>query len=409
MEYSTLEAWQEISETGIIYSLGSLYGMFEGLVDPRKPKGKRYHLLTLLVIILLGKLCGKDRPMEIADWAKNHATELVELMKLDRPWMPHHNTIRRVFQYIISATEFDRLVQAYHQQEQTGKGEVLSMDGKALRGTRIPGQESSDQVLSIYNGHEQLVLAQAPVDTKENEIPVARELLQQVSLKDKIVTADALHTQREVSDYIVKQGGDYIWPVKSNQPRLYEAIERLFAPDQPKPGFGKITTDFESSVKTNLGHGRLEKRTLQTSSMLNDYVDWPGASQVYRLERKFSWVRSGKVYRSTCEVEYGITSIPREEASPIQLLQIRRSHWLVETGLHYRRDVTFHEDATRMTIGDAGRNLATVHNLVIGLIKRSGFKNAAQARRYFEGHLEEAFQLLISTNSAPKPMGSQVV
>ena len=58
MEYSILEAWQRISETGIIYSIGSLYGMFEGWVDPRKPKGKRYHLLTLMVIILLAKLCG---------------------------------------------------------------------------------------------------------------------------------------------------------------------------------------------------------------------------------------------------------------------------------------------------------------------------------------------------------------
>jgi predicted transposase YbfD/YdcC len=409
MEYSTLEAWQEISETGIVYSLGSLYGMFEQWADPRKPKGKRYHLLTLLVIILLAKLCGKDRPMEIADWAKNHTGELVEMLKLDRSWMPHHNTIRRVFQDIISAAEFDRLAQTYHQQEQCGRGSVLSMDGKALRGTRLPGHERSEQVLSVYNGCEQLVLAQASVATKENEIPVARQLLQQVTLKDKIVTADALHTQREVSAYIVKQGGEYIWPVKGNQPRLYEAIERLFVADQPKPGFGKITADFESVTKTNLGHGRLERRTLQTSSMLNDYLDWPGVSQVYRLERKFSWVRRGKVYRSTCEVEYGITSLTREEASPTKLLQIRRSHWLVETGLHYRRDVTFHEDATRMTLGDAGRNLATVHNLVIGLIKRAGFKNAAQARRYFEGHLEEAFQLLISTRSTPRPHASQVV
>lgn len=409
MEYSTLKAWQEISKTGVIYNLGSLYGMFEVWVDPRKAKGKRYHLLTLMMIILLAKLCGKDRPMEIADWAKNHTVELVKLMRLDHSWMPHHNTIRRVFQYVISATEFDRLVETYQQQEQSGIEEVLSMDGKVLRGTRIPEQESSAQVLSIYNGSEQMVMAQAPVETKENEIPVARELLKRVPLKDKIVTADALHTQREVSAYIVEQGGDYIWPVKGNQLHLYEAIERLFAPDQPKPGFGKITTDFESSAKTNLGHGRLEKRTLQTSSMLNDYLDWPGVNQVYRLERKFSWIRRGKVYRNTCEVEYGITSLLREEASPMKLLQIRRSHWLVETGLHYRRDVTFQEDATRMTVGDAGRNLATVHNLVIGLIKRAGFKNAAQARRYFEGHLEEAFHLLISTRQTAKPQCYQVV
>jgi hypothetical protein len=133
--------------------------------------------------------------------------------------------------------------------------------------------------------------------------------------------------------------------------------------------------------------------------MLNDYLDWPGVGQVYRLERKFTWIRQGRVYKTSCEVEFGITSLSREKASPGKVLAVRRTHWLVETGLHYRRDVTFHEDATRMTIGAAGRILAIVHNLVLGLLKMAGFTNAAQGRRWFAGHLQEAFTLLIAGNS----------
>src|SRR3990170_911939 len=336
---------------------------------------------------------------EIADWAKNHSEELAHLLKLKRSWMPHHNSIRRVFQDVLDEAEFDHMAQEYSQQEQTGKGEVLSMDGKALRGTRIAGQEGSNYVLSIYNVAEQQVVAQAAVDSKENEIVAAPRALEQVCLAGKIVTGDALHTQRAISAQIVERGGHYLWPVKENQPRLYEDIQRLFAPDKPKPGFGKITTDFLSASKTNYGHGRLEKRTIQTSAMLNDYVDWPEVGQVYRLERKFDWVRQGKVYKTSSEIEYGITSLSRDQASPAKVLRIRRQHWLIETGLHYRRDVTFHEDATRMTIAAAGRILATVHNLVLGLIKRAGYINAAQARRYFEGHIAEAFALLITVNS----------
>jgi len=312
--------------------------------------------------------------------------------------MPHHNTIRRVFQDIVEEAEFDRLAQEYSQQEQMGEGDVLSMDGKALRGTRIAGQEGSDYVLSIYNVAEQQVVAQAAIDSKENEIVAAPRVLEQVGLAGKIVTGDALHTQRAISEQIVERGGHYLWPVKENQPRLYEDIQRLFAPDKPKPGFGKITTDFLSTSKVNWGHGRLEKRTIQTSAMLNDYLDWPGIGQVYRLERKFDWVRQGKVYKTSSEIEYGITSLGRDQASPAKVLRIRRQHWRIETGLHYRRDVTFHEDATRMTIAAAGRILATVHNLVLGLIKRAGYINAAQARRYFEGHIPEAFALLITVN-----------
>lgn len=399
MEYSTLERWQGIGESGVVYELGSLYDRFQWIYDPRKAKGKRYGLITLLVLIFLAKLCGKDRPGEIADWAKNHAEELAQLLKLRRTWMPHHNTIRRVFQDILDEAEFDRLAQEYSQQEQSNEGEVLAMDGKALRGTRIGGQEGRDYVLSVYNVADQQVVAQVAVDRKENEIVAAPRALEEVSVVGKIVTGDALHTQRAISAQIVERGGHYLWPVKENQPRLYEDIRRLFAPEKPKPGFGQITTDFLSARKVNLGHGRIEKRSIQTSAMLNDYVDWPGVGQVYRLERKFAWIRRGKVYKTSCEIEYGITSLSRDQASPAKVLQVRRKHWLVETGLHYRRDVTFHEDATRMTIGAAGRILATVHNLVLGLIKRAGYKNAAQARRYFEGHILHAFTLLTSVNS----------
>jgi predicted transposase YbfD/YdcC len=398
MEYSTLQPWQEIGETGVIHDKDSLYGRFHHICDPRKAKGKQYSLVTLLVVIFLAKLVGKDKPDEIADWARNHADELAELLELKHNRMPSHSTIRRVFHTILDDAEFDRMAQAYNQQEQTEKGQVLSMDGKALRGTRIAGQERSNQVLSLYATQNQLVLAQAAVDTKENEIVAAPRVLQQVSIAGKVITGDALHTQRAISAMIVEQGGDYLWPVKTNQPRLYEDIERLFAPDNPKPGFGQISTDFRSVTKVNYGHGRLEKRTIQTSSMLNDYLDWPGLGQVYRLERKFDWVRQGKVFKTSCEIEYGITSLSDRQASPARVLQVRREHWFVETGLHYRRDVTFREDDTRMTIGAAGRILATVHNLVIGLIKRAGYSNAAKARRYYDGHIQDAFGLLITIN-----------
>lgn len=399
MEYSTLERWQEVGESGVVHDLGSLYDRFQGMRDPRKAKGKRYSLVTLLMLIFVAKLCGKDRPGEIADWAKNHAEELAVQLKLERTWMPHHNTIRRVFQHILDEADFAHLAQEYSQQEPSGAGEVWAMDGKTLRGTRIAGKESSDSVLSVYDVCEQRVLAQATVEGKENEIVAAPRVLAGVPVAGKIVTGDALHAQRAISEQIVERGGHYLWPVKENQPRLYEDLQRLFAPDQPKPGFGKIATDFLSASQVNLGHGRLERRSIQTSAMLNEYVDWPGLGQVYRLERRFAWVRQGQVYKTSQEVEYGITSLSREQASPLKVLQVRRQHWLVETGLHYRRDVTFHEDATRMTIGAAGRILAIVHNLVLSLIKRAGYKNAAQARRYFEGHIAEAVALLTTVRS----------
>jgi predicted transposase YbfD/YdcC len=379
---------------------GSLYDQFHQISDPRQAKGKVYSLVMLLMVIFLAKLCGKDKPGEIADWAHNHAEELADLLGLQSQRMPSHSTIRRVFHSIVDDEEFRWLAQAYSQHHQEEIGAVLALDGKTLRGTRVAGQEAGDHVLSVYDVTHQQVIAQAPVDSKENEIVVAPRVLETVPVAGKIVTADAMHTQRAISEHIVARGGHYLWPVKDNQPQLYQAIERLFTPQTPRPGFGKTPDDFLTASTLNLGHGRIEKRTIQTSALLNEYLDWPSVGQVYRLERHFQWLRRGEIYKTCREVELGITSLPRSQASPAHLLRTRRAHWGIETGLHYRRDVTFHEDATRMTIGAAGRILATVHNLVIALIKRVGYTNTAQARRYFEGHLNEAFGLLIT---APCP------
>ena len=192
MEYSTLEPRQGISETGIIYEVGSLYARFEQIDDPRKARGKRYSLVTLLVIIFLGKLCGQDSPLEIADWAANQAEKLVATLGLERMWMPHHNTIRRVYQDILSEAEFNQMAQEYSQQEHGGKREVLALDGKTLRGTGISAHKKNDHVLSLYGVESQHVLAQAKVDRKENEITAAPRVLKQVELSGRVVTGDAL-------------------------------------------------------------------------------------------------------------------------------------------------------------------------------------------------------------------------
>lgn len=102
--------------------------------------------------------------------------------------------------------------------------------------------------------------------------------------------------------------------------------------------------------------------------MLNDYIDWPGLGQVYRLERQFNWLRAGTGYKQTREIEYGIASLTRSEAIPLQVLHNRRAHWYIETGLHYRRDVTLREDVTRMTTGDMGSVMASINNFSLPYI-----------------------------------------
>ncbi|HSG42227.1 MAG TPA: ISAs1 family transposase [Anaerolineales bacterium] len=399
MHFSTGQIKQEYGATGVLYDVGSVYEGLSQLTDMRKARGKLYRLETVLMIIVMAKLCGNDKPVEIADWGKHHQEELVKLLQLERSKMPHHNTYRRIMAYTVYTEEIERLVGAYNQGGE--HGQVYALDGKAVRGMRRKEEAGNEYLLSVYDVEQGKVLSQVEVGRKENEITKAPKALKLAEIAQKVVTGDALHTQRGLAAQIIERQADYLFPVKENQSRLYKNIQALFAPEYPKPGFGKIQTDFLTSQKVNKGHGRIEKRTITTSEMLNPYATWPGLAQVYRLERQFQWRRNGVCYRTSCDVEFGITSLTRAKATPERLLAIRRKHWGIETGLHYRRDVTLNEDATRMTVGNTGKVMACINNLVLALIRQAEFQNAAQARRYFAAHIPKAFSLLTTPFSRP--------
>lgn len=113
-----------------------------------------------------------------------------------------------------------------------------------------------------------------------------------------------------------------------------------------------------------------------SSTGLNGYLDWPHAAQVCQLTRTIT--QKGQ---TTGEVEYAITSVPRSRADAAQLLTWWRDHWKIENQLHYVRDVTMGEDASRIRKASAPENLASVRNAAIGLLRRLGHPNIAAALR----------------------------
>jgi len=394
MDYTNLTPNQEIDENELVFDIGSLYHYFTRVLDTRKQKGKRYTLSSLLVLMVLAKLGGEDKPSGITDWVAERAEQLKGMRILARDEPPCHMTYRRTLQHIVDAQAFDALIQEYHQQRmETEREIILTMDGKTLRGTIPTGEMRGTHLLTVYAPRQGLVLVQAQVDQKENEIVVAPQVLNQVNLSGAIVIGDAMHTQREISRQIVTSGGDYLWFVKDNQPRTRWAIEKLFVHEICNLRQGApLSKEIQMFSKTTKGHGRIETRTIFVSTLLNDYLDWPYVAQVFRLER----VRWHNCYKGkTREVIYGLTSLTPHQASPKRLLKLTREYWGIENGLHYRRDVTLGEDATRMTKGQAGRNMAILNNLVLGLCLRHGHSNVAQARRHFCARPDMALQLLL--------------
>jgi predicted transposase YbfD/YdcC len=396
MESSTSNAAGAVAPpaTEFVVSLGSLYGYLAKLTDRRKRRGVRYPLATILVLVVLAKLCGQDKAYGIADWAQQRRSFLVEALRLKQGRLPHHSTYRRIFESVLSGEELERSLSEFiSQRPPAGQEVVIAIDGKTLRGTITRDDPFGVHLLAAYLPGEGLVLMQLVVEKdKENEIVVAPQLLACLDLRNKVVVGDAMHTQRGVSLQIVAAGGDFVWVLKENQPATRQAVEQLFAPAPPIPGWNNPPTDFRTARTTNKAHGRLEERTLTASSLLNDYLDWPGLGQVFKLERRFTTVATGTVHQ---EVQYGLTSLTAAEASPQRLLEMVRSEWGIENGLHYRRDKTFQEDLTRMTRPAMGRVMACINNLVIGLFNRQGFVNHAHARRQFDADPAKALALIL--------------
>lgn len=381
------------STENVVFDVGSLYAQFQGLKDKRKPRGIRYPLVVILVMMVMAKLCGEDTPSGIAEWVKYRGEQFRELLKLKRNSMPHHSTYRRIEAEVVDPEELERMVaNGLAGRKFFGKQVLVSIDGKVLRGTLDEAQNGT-YLLAAYLPKEGLVLMEVALENKGSEIPGAAKLLKLVDLREKVVMGDAMHTQRAISIQIVEAGGDYIWFAKGNQPQLQEDIRLWFEPDpDPIPGQGRLPKDFETVKETRKGHGRLEERTLTVSSQLNDFLKWPYLQQVFRLERRFLSTQTGELHE---QVVYGLTSLSREEITPKDLLAKIRSYWGIENGLHYRRDVTLQEDQTRMTKGNAGRIMACLNNLLIGLVfTKTRFVYLPPARRFFDAHPAQAFALL---------------
>ena len=345
-KYTPLSFEINLRPEGFVFDVGSLFEALLALHDQRDARGVRYALVTVLGFVVLAKLAGEDWLRGMAQWVAERQEELAEFFGLANPQAPCYTTYGRILGRAVAVDEFEQVVSNFFA-ALPGAGHTveIALDGKTLRGTIPLRQTRGVHLLAAYFPGEGLVFVQVEVESRENEIVAAPRVLKMLDLQGKIVTGDARLTQRKLSVQIVEARGEYVFPVKENQPQLLEEIQTLFAGEHCVKGFSPATHDFRTEEKIEKGHGRLEKRTLTASSELKGYVDWPYAEQVFQLEREFKQMNTGKITR---EVVYGITSLTAKEAGAKRLLEITRGHWGIESGLHYRRDVTLREDRSRV-------------------------------------------------------------
>ena len=240
-------------------------------------------------------------------------------------------------------------------------------------------------MLSAVAHQTGVVLGQWPVDEHTNEIGMMKPLLLDLVLAGRVVTTDALLTQKEIVDTIVDQGGDYVLPVKENQPKTCEAIADWFAYPAPYEYPNQCAETVEK------GHGRLVTRRIETTTLLNDYLDWAGLAQCFKLSRRTIHLATGEVRTETV---YGITSLAPDQASPQALLTFVRQHWTIENKLHWVKDVIFDEDRCQLRVGRKHHLMALVRNTVLSLLRLDGRQHIASTLRSFAAQPHSALALV---------------
>ncbi len=357
--------------------------------DFRQSQGRRHPLQAVLALSVCAMLCGYRSYGAIAEWGRNYGKALTQALGFTHQTTPCAATLNTILRHVNKAEVEEKLGQ-WAEGVLTSVAacaaelEGVAVDGKSLRGSRKQGAPGA-HLLSALGHRLGLTLGQAAVGDKTNEITAVDELLASLVLDGKVVTVDALLTQRDLAQTIIERGGDYVMVVKGNQPTLQEEIATVFA--QPQV----IADTLSSGATLEVGHGRIEQRRLTASTVLAGYSDWPGLAQVFAVERQVTRKSSGY---ERAEVVYGVTSLGRERAGAEQLLELVRSHWHIENKSHWVRDVTFDEDRSQVRSGNIPQVMAALRNTAIGIMRLAGETNIAAACRRFAAQPWSALALI---------------
>jgi len=203
-----------------------LFPVLNTITDSRKKRGVRHKMQSVLAVAVCATLAGAKSFIAIAEWAAEQSRETLFKLGSMRGKPPSERTIRRILRSV-DAAELDRRTGAWVAQQVQLQGSALSVDGKTLRGSG-DGDRGAVHLLSAIVHGSGTVVAQIAVGEKTNEIPCIKPLLADLDIKGAVVTADAMHTQRETARYIVEdKKAEYVFTIKDNQPTLRQDVETL--------------------------------------------------------------------------------------------------------------------------------------------------------------------------------------
>lgn len=360
-----------------------LQEMFSSIPDPRIERAKLHLLEDILLLSLLGVVCGAESYEAIELFGKSKQDFLKKLMSLPNG-IPSHDTIERVMKRIDNRAFEKAFIEWIQTLEKSTEGKIISIDGKTLRGSQDEKNgRYAIHLVGAWCDANQMLLGQVKTAAKTNEIKAVMELLELLEITGSVVTIDAMGCQRQIAQAIVDKEADYILAVKQNQATLYQEIAGAFAHQKPQYEITKVEGD----------HGRIEQRTCSVINQLRwigEKEKWEGLQSIIKIDAKREI--NGE---ESFETRYYISSLPKDASYFNAAI---RKHWGIENNLHWVLDVQFREDESRKRKDNSAENFAIIRRIALNKIKQTKLRRLGVHNKRLIAGWDHDFLLKIILN-----------
>jgi len=346
---------------------------FEPLEDPRQSGKVWYPLEEILLLCLLAVLAGAESWVEVAEFGKNK----LDFLRRFRPFeegTPSHDQLGDLFA-ALDAEAFQHCFVNWVASLTKLGPDIVAIDGKTLRRAyQGGGAKAPIHMISAWSSRQRLVLGQAKVADKSNEIAAIPDLLDLLTLKGTIVTIDAMGCQKEIAKRIRDREADYLLALKGNQGTLQQDVE-LFFTEQKSCDFADTVISRHQTLEKS--HGRIETRTYTAVAdidWLKQRHDWVGLKSIVMVE-SMREIIGGK---TESETRFYISSLGADAERQGEAI---RSHWGVENSHHWVMDMVFRDDECRIRKDNAPANFATIKHMASNLMRRAAGKHSMRVKR----------------------------
>ena len=346
---------------------------FEHLDDPRADANREHKLGDIITIAILAVICGANHWTQVENFGQGKHKWLSTFLELPSG-IPSHDTFNRVFARLDPDQFRQGFISWVNAIRKAISEEVIAIDGKQNRRTHDKSLgKKAIHMVSAWASQNELVFGQIKVDNKSNEITAIPKLLQMLYIKGCIITIDAMGCQKEIAARIIEKEADYVLALKGNHKNLHNDVQEIF---KSIDAGAQIKFDYFNTVDKN--HGRVEIRQCWSVNIedvtLNGSKEWASFRTIALvIDERIIGEKKQKSKR------FFISSLPNDAE---KILNSVRSHWSIETSLHWVLDMAFREDECRLRTGHGAQNFAMLRHLALSLLKQEkSSKDGIQSKR----------------------------